>query len=410
MKATEQHPKVRQSLLASFDTCALATKFDLTYRKLTPEAPHNVREWSTQPQARGTIFHRAAAKCLEEMSAQGEERIEADVAVAILLESLRQADVEPDEVMPLSMAEAKDLVWMIVKFAYDNTWDIENLVSVEERLAAPVSYPDPNGGSVERLITGQTDAVFGGEGNQHAIVLDWKTSWALPGPTDISFGGYFQQRVYAFLIMRNYPSVQQVTLREVYVRYSETREATVLRSDLDEIEAELAALVERFDRAVDTDTWKPSPSKACSYCARPTACPIFPSARGEGRIASEADAAKTAAQVLVAESALKQSKEALKTWVSAHGPVPVRDAKEPDRVFGFQVTTRSSRPDRPKLEEALAAKGEPLTDEEVSALYTVSTGTTFKSFIPKPAIEPDDDIMEKLTASVEAANARKAGA
>lgn len=408
MSAVEQYPKLRQSLLSSFDACALAARFDLEYRKFDPEPPHNVREWSSHPQARGSIFHRVAAKCLEEMSAQGEERIETDVAQAILLECLRQHDVEPDEVMPLPMSEVKDLYWVVTKWANDNTFSIADLVSVEERMSATLRYPDPQGGFIERTITGQTDAVFGHGDN--AVVIDWKDTWALPGPTDLSFDGYFQQRVYAWLVMKTYPAVQSVTLREFYPRFSEVREATLFRYQMDEIEAELAALVERFDRAVDTDTWKPAPGKHCSYCPRPTACPIFPTARDEGQITSEEEAEKVAAQVIVADAALTKAKKALRAYASEHGPIPVKDAKEPNRVFGFQVTTRTSRPEQEALEAALAAKGAPLTKKEIAALYKTDTQTRFKDHVPQPVIEPDDDIMAKLRESVEHAEARRAGA
>lgn len=396
---------LRQSTLSTFDRCPLSAKLEAQYTVLKKEEPHNVIEWSSHPQARGTIAHRTFARCMEVMSENGEDRIETDIAQAILLEQLRQSDVDIEDVVPVPLDEAKDLYWIVTKWAYDNTWSIRSLVSVEERLSVPIRYPDPKGGFIERIITGQTDVIFG-EGT-HAIVIDYKDTWGLPGPTDLSFDGYFQQRVYAWLIMRSYPAVESVTLREFYVRFSEVREATLFRQDLAEIEGELSALVERYDRAMETNVWKPAPGKHCSYCLRPTACPIFPTARGEGRIQNDDDAAKVAAQVLVAEAALKQSKDSLKVWAKEHGPIPVKDAKEPNRIFGFQITNRTSRPDKETLAAALAAKGGPLTEKEIDALYRTDVGTTFKQHVPEPVIEPDSDIIDKLRASVEAAEARR---
>jgi hypothetical protein len=42
--------------------------------------------------------------------------------------------------------------------------------------------------------------------DEHAIVLDWKDMWKLPPETEVGFGGYFQQRFYAYLIFANYPT------------------------------------------------------------------------------------------------------------------------------------------------------------------------------------------------------------
>ena len=125
---------------------------------------------------------------------------------------------------------------------------------------------------MERVISGQLDAPFAeGIGLERGIADDYKTGWWLPPPSDISESGFFQQRFYALLAMRNHHTLTSVTLREFYPRYSQPREATLYRDNLDEIEAEITALVERFDRSVQEDVRHPSPGKHCSYCPRQAA-------------------------------------------------------------------------------------------------------------------------------------------
>lgn len=407
-RAVERFPRVRQSALSTFDSCGLSSRFEMTY----------TNGWSTHPQARGTAFHRLAADCLRTMAALGETTIPVDVALAHLHETLRQADVDlacphcnaqevkpgirdglrtcgacartfPTDLMNLPMHEVKDLYWMTKKWAHDNEWDISNLIDVEERLTVPLSYPDGSGGSVLRHVTGQMDATFQAAGDpSHAIVLDWKTSFAVPGPTTISFEGYFQQRMYGWLIMKTYRNVNSVTLREFYVRFSEPREVRIWREDLDEIEQEFSALVERFDRAVHDDAYTPSPGRHCQWCIRPSACPIGAEARDEGRITSQAEAEKVGRQVLVAERVLKQSKGALSSWANIHGPIPVRDAKGA-RVLGYRETTTQRRPSKEALELALREAGS-LSGLNVDKLFPVSKGTRFEQFAP-PRVQPTDD-------------------
>jgi len=403
--AIERFPRVRQSMLAAFDECSLSAKFE-----------YEGRVGSTHPQARGTIFHRVAAKCLRAMAQQQEASIPVDAALTILHETLRQHDVDrvcPECMSPniepglsaraqrtcadcgesfdtglmnLPMREVKDLYMVVKKWAHDNEWDIRNLVAVEERLRTTVRY-DWEGGYVERTITGQLDALFTTNNDRHAIVLDWKDTWALPAPTEISFGGYFQQRFYALLVFDSYPSIEAVTLREFYPRYSEPREATLHREEVEDIRAEIAALVERFDRAWTEKAFAPTAGKRCSYCARPQDCPIPVALRQEGRISSQEEAEKVARQLVVGKAVTKQSQAALQAWTDAHGPVPIRDAKG-RRQIGFVASKQTRRPDRHAIEQALALSPDGSLD--LDKLYKEVVTTRFVEHVPKPGAVDDE--------------------
>lgn len=422
--AVEKHPRLRQSLLSSFDECALMTKFELTYR----------RGWDSHPQGRGTLFHRFAAKALQTMAMMGEPRIDPDTATGILDEVLRQHDVDdfchepycelPARVIPekdrdedgrqlicdaghrhysgevnVPTRERDDLRWIVRKWANDNEFDIARLVDVERRMEALVHYPHPDGGFVERLLTGQLDALFTDPHDPaHAIVLDFKDTWRLPAPTEVSFEGYFQQRFYAFLVLRTFRSIQKVTLREFYVRYSEPREATLTRQHMEQIESDVSALVERFDRAVQRNVWRPSPGRHCNFCARPQACPIPVHVRAEGRITSRADAQRLGAQLVVAEVVLKNTRAALQSYVDIHGPVPVKNSKGLT-VWGYEKVKRKKNPTREQVQAAMAL------GEDPAKLFSERDGTRFGQITLRPGQENAED--NALAAALKASLERK---
>lgn len=411
-EAVERFPRLRQSTLASFDRCALSTSFEQSYEQ----------GWSSFPQARGTMFHRVAAEMLKTMFRLEDNTLPVSEAIAILDEQIRQDDVDKtcpkcgadaawdagekkvvcanghrteSDFVNLPMSELKDLRWTVAKFAKENAFDIANLVDVEQRIDATVRYPDGQGGGVDRVLTGQLDALFiVGDQADHAIVLDWKDTWALPAPTEVGFDGYFQQRFYAWLVFRNYPTVQRVTLREVYVRYSEHREADVWRGDIEDVEADLSALAERFDAAFTLRRFPPTPGKHCGFCPLPERCPIFPAVRGEGAVTDAETAERFARELTVAKAAVKSRDAGLKAWVERNGPVPISDHKG-KRQIGFRPAKRVARPDRAAVEQALAEAGGANVD--VGALFKESTVTRFEAHTPADPPPPDatDERLER---------------
>jgi hypothetical protein len=414
--ARKLYPTIRQSVLQSFDNCALLSRFEREYRG----------GWSHPWQARGSMFHRFAARALAQMHSLGETAIPVDAALAILHEVLRQEDVDrvcpkcesrrirkgvtkmgmrmclackhrfETEIMVLPMAEIAELYWVVKKWAHDNEFNIENLADVEERLSAVVEYPHPQGGTVERVVTGKLDTLFLEDTN--ATVLDWKDMFGMPPPREVSEGGYFQQRLYGLLVMRNYRAVESVTLREFYVRFSEPRETTIWRYQLDDVEAEMSALVERFDRTVEERLYVPSPGKHCGFCPTPQKCPIPASARGRGAITSHEEAALAAATLVVAEKTINQRTLALKAWAENHGPVPVKDAKGA-RVYGFRPQTKRLRPTVEQIEKLASELGRTPTVAEIKGLYREVVGTKFTDYTPSPRLETEED--ERIVAELE---------
>lgn len=374
------YPSLRQSLLSKHDDCPLSTLFELKF----------ARGWNTHPQARGTIFHLYAAKVLQELREQRSETIPVGVAEAILVEACRQRTdsqgraIPPEDVVRVPMRQMPELRMAARKFAKDNAFSWRKIVDIEKRLSAPLVYVDSNGEVRQRELTGQLDALLFEEPDG-AIVIDWKDTWALPpepkerdaddfaGEDDelrgISYHGYFQQRFYGWLVMKNFSNVNRVTLREFYARKTKARKATLTRDRLPEVEEELGILVEQFDaamaqgeppwpygwwptadggRELDIERlglWKPQPGKHCGFCAASRHCPIDEDARIEagGAITSWERAKRAAAELQVIERARKVLIDATKGFVETQGaPIPVRSSKG-RRVLGWYETKRGRR-------------------------------------------------------------------
>lgn len=383
------YPALRQSRLASFDSCRLLARFEI-----------EGVQFSNAAQARGVLFHRYAGEVLRTLKRTGETKIATEDALAILYEVVEQRqrwneatggfEAIPDaEVVWCPAPERRLLRILALKFA-GYPFRMERLWSVERRLTTTVRYVHhATGEQIERVITGQPDAVLG-DPPDGAVILDWKTARQPPpkgdqgdhhdDPEHVSYMGYFQQRAYGLLVLRNYPGVQKVTLREFYVLPGEARYATVYRSDEEHLERELGALAGLVDRALEgghkSKLWQPTPGKHCGLCPRPSSCPIEADVRAHvgdgskgGGIASKAHAAKLAGEYVVAKEVAANLHGALRAWVDVHGPIGVKSSKgraelrwksqRNGRVFGLHVPDPSAvEPVDDRIEDAFAEAAE----------------------------------------------------
>lgn len=230
-------------------------------------------------------------------------------------------------------------------------------------------------------------------------------TWGLPPKQDedadqdkqtrgLSYLGYFQQRFYGWLILRTYQHIQRVTLREYYPRYSEVRDASLTRADLEEIEQELGTLCAARDRSLAhglkrSKFWLPSPGKHCTWCLRPGQCPIEDEAKGEGAIRNPAQAKKYAGELVVAERVRDHRKEALKAYSDVHGPVEVKSAKG-RREIGHVKRVTKHRPTQEQVEEAMRQGVDPTT------LYKEKVGTVHTQYTPEGSDRAADVDDKKL--------------
>jgi len=369
--AAERFPRVRQSVLANFDACPLSARFDIEHRS----------HWTSAAAARGTLTHRVIAACLNHMVEHDQPEIPVEVAMDIFDEVLRQselpvaADDQLDEtVVALPLREVASSRVTVKTWAANYSVDVRDIAGVEMRLDTTLTYPGENGELVERVFTTKPDLILIKEGGTLGIVNDWKDTWGIPGERGLdadgdddgeggSFGdnisddGYFQMRAGALVAFRRWPRLQRIIFREVYPRYlggtskdrrgrpiNPVRQATIDRYVLPELEAEFSALIQRFDRAVESGEWAPQPGAHCAFCPRPEACTILPAARVEGRITSGEEAEKVAGLLVVLDAVRGQVTRSLRAWSKEYGDVPLRGGKTP-KVYGPVVRTRTRKPD-----------------------------------------------------------------
>jgi hypothetical protein len=363
-------PSIRQTLAGEFDNCRLMALFGL-----------EGYPFSTAEQARGTIFHRFMARVLKTLRETGEIEISQEEALQILREVLAQRDVPPEEVVLPPARERRLLRILAIKMATETRFTSSGILAVEETLSTTLRYASPDGGYVDRVFTGTPDAIINTPPG--ITIPDWKTTRKAPprgdskdhwdDPDHVSYEGYFQQRGYGLLGLERYQRAEWAKLREYYPLEkpgNRVRWATIYRKDLPTLREEFTDLIELMDRALGLGSrskiWEASPGKHCSYCPKPTRCPIEEDVRiREGGIATPAQAKKAAAEYVVAKQVSGELHEALSTWCRQYGPIDVKSAKGRYQLrwkenktgggsqFGMHVPIDSDRgPLDPDLESA----------------------------------------------------------
>jgi hypothetical protein len=309
----------RQSLVGTFDDCALATRFEL----------EGHREWSSKAQARGTIFHSIAEEILRTLHRQGENAISTQEAIEVAYEVMAQRDVPAGDVVVLDADERAMLIRTVLMFA-GLTWDDLHIVGLEKRLTVPIKCEDGK----TRTFTGKLD-LLAADPPGGAIVVDFKTGWGSPkdsrGPEEpvgkqyLSERGHFQLDAYGLLVMGTYPSIDHVTLREFHVMTDAVREATLTRDELEHVTRELGVQMELLERAMTegakSKLWKPTPGKHCQWCCRPSGCPIAAAERGEGAVETPEMAAEWAEGLVAASASRDNYRKALKAYVDETGAI-----------------------------------------------------------------------------------------
>lgn len=340
-------PTIRQSILARYDECRLMTRWGL-----------EGVAFSNPAQARGILFHRFGAEILRTLWCTGNTSIPTEEAMAVLYEVVAQRNVSDREVVWLPAVERRLLRKCAFALVWDRAteqpreFDMARLIAIEGTtmdggppLEIPVRYPGENGVMVDRVITGRPDAILA-DPPDGLEILDWKTDRQPPpkGEEDshvddaehVSYQGYFQQRTYGTGVLRRWPSIQRVRLREFYVLAGEARWGSIHRVHMEHIERELTAEVELLDRALmgghKSAIWSPQPGKHCNYCPRPGQCPIPKEERGAGAISSDADAKRYGAQAVVATRVRKHRIEAMKAWLNQRRPDTTIEVKVPPGI------------------------------------------------------------------------------
>lgn len=323
---------LRQSSIARFDNCPLSLKLGET-------APVEARQPSNMA-ALGTLFHRWVAEAIRLMSRTGEVRFGVDQGMELLLQIVAQQDTPDDEVVHLPFAEMKWLRICCTRWCEGGEFNAARVIAVEEELTGTVRVPRGEPGEFyERTIMGHPDCIVA-DPPYGVIVPDWKTGWTPPArlgfedqqirdqdgtrEEKLSDQGYAQQVIYGVLILQNFPAIERVTLREVYLRHGEYREATVERYNLERLTDVLGAVIAQIDAAFaagpDSPRWFPTAGPHCGICPAPRQCPLK---EWEGIPTTLDEAQLLAREWIVAGQVRKERLPLLKGWVEAHGPIPL---------------------------------------------------------------------------------------
>lgn len=301
---------VRQSTLRALDECPQAAQWDA----------QGFQDWSSPPAAMGTAFHMIAEAMLRTLQQQGEQQMPTQEAVEVMMEVIARPDCPH-----LSNDQMRVLRIMVLNFC-DHTWSAKH-VRLEERMFADVPCPD----GVTRRITAKPDALFP-FGGDAALVVDWKTGWAVPprprgwteddgaitGEQYLSERGSFQLDCYGLIVMRTYPKVQRVLLREFFVRINEVREAELHREHLEHVERRLGVLAQRWDMLVNGQVEPEArPGTWCSHCPKPLDCPIPWQSRVGGAITDDEKAYDVAQLLTVIEPLREWARKEMKVYLDA---------------------------------------------------------------------------------------------
>ncbi len=334
----------RQSLLAAFETCPRRTWYDL---KLWPDdLTVGYMESSADL---GSLLHEVYAELLRTLYRQGEEQISTQEAVEVMYE----VDAKSDIVLPAD--EREDLKMLTLRFC-EYRFDPRRIISIEQGLQTIVKGQD----GIERTLTGHPDVLMA-DPPKGLIVIDYKTGWGVPrtprkapeegeivGKQYLSARGHVQLDVYGLLALRNYPTAEYVTLRELHLRSGEKREATLHRDELEHVEREVGVQMQKLERGITegitSKVWKPRPGKHClRSCPVAMSCPVPQEQRGDGSLATHEDADAAAARFVVVDAVRQQLRDQLKAAYEADGYAPKvgdgrevrwKDKPEGGRTFG----------------------------------------------------------------------------
>ena len=91
-----------------------------------------------------------------------------------------------------------------------------------------------------------------------AVVADWKTGKHRPD--------FFQMEMFAMLVFKLYPDVQQVKASLIWLKDMKTDNQTYHRKDMDKLWVKFYSKVHRVEQSLEKNNWPCKPSGLCPYC------------------------------------------------------------------------------------------------------------------------------------------------
>lgn len=206
-------------------------------------------------------------------------------------------------------------------FADTHQANIQYLVGIEEWIQAELA----GGKYLFRGIIDRLDIE-----DSAATITDYKTDYQIRSQSDVEHD--FQLAVYAWLVSREYPQVEQFEVRLDFVRFNVQRSAVFERGQVEKIEGQILALIGQVEKAIAERKFPPRPGHFCAWCGYSSRCPAAKQIPADVRpITGAEDARAVAEELAILERQVAVRKEALKAYCSQAGPVEANGL-----TWGFQ--------------------------------------------------------------------------
>jgi hypothetical protein len=207
---------------------------------------------------------------------------------------------------------------------------------------------------------GTLDVIYLSDDGTEATIEDFKTH-----PSIFNVDAEPQGERYAFMLFKHMPSVQKVTFKYNFVRYTNAfRFDSWNRSDMPAMQASMGRALERqLATVLRPDQAKALPCKSCLYCPlmRDMSCPIRE--QNENLIVTAED---RLIAIQFAERFLSFHRPLLKAWAEVRGSVSYKDGNDHIHTYGEMIVEQTTYPlDRTTmqvLKEWREASGEDWAD------------------------------------------------
>jgi len=258
----------------------------------------------------GTAGHMVAAEYIRRCLEFGNKT---DVtSIPMLVESVFQKEVG------LRPGLADELVEVATGWAHRHIFEVGRIVGVEENMRLDSDYqPMLESEEEDEAYISSTLDLLEIE-DILCIVTDWKWGYKIDhDPLQLEF--------YAWMAAKKYPQLERFVVRFDSVRWGVVKEREFDVDDLARADKKIRRLIRLFEQE---EKWLPTPGDACSLCDYP--CPAV-AELPRLPIESEGEARTAAERWILLEKELKETKDAMKGWVSRNGNL-VHNGVE----FGYQ--------------------------------------------------------------------------
>jgi len=299
------------SRLSLFESCPAA--FRMKYIDKLPEA-------SSDALAFGSLIHHIIATynkhCLE-------KGLETDItAMAGIVQKCFY-----EKPSGLTSDRYPEILAVAERFVASHTISLDTVIGIEEWVRAGIA----GGKYLFRGIIDRLDI-----DKNTVIITDYKTDHQLRSQADIEAD--FQLAVYAWLVTKEYPQINQFIVRLDFVRHDVVREATLDVGRVAMVENQVLGLIGQVEKAIAANKLPARPGAFCGWCGYATLCPAAKDIPADVQPVNTPEAARAVAEELaVLERLVAVRKEALKQYCNVAGPVEANGL-----VWGFHLVESRS--------------------------------------------------------------------